>query len=293
MMTAEVAANRRRRAIGNHGSGMDRVSPRAAGRRSRRSERALEIDRLSDEAARQLGRAVRAARARRRLTQAQLGAAVGLSQSEVSRLELGLGSGAPIRVWISMAAKLGLNPRFELGRDWREEPVDAGHLAIQELLLRHATATGCTGTFELPINASDPARSIDVFIRDDARRRLIVEEAWNSIGDLGAGARSFDRKMAGAADLAVALGGERPYAVHGVWVVRATARNRALVARYPEVFARRFPGSSRAWTQALVTGSPAPTEPGLVWCDVAASRLSEWRRPYSTTTPVRSSGGGG
>jgi hypothetical protein len=119
---------------------------------------------------------------------------------------------------------------------------------------------------------------VDVFVRDDNRRRLIVEEAWNSLGDIGAGARSFDRKLAAAAELAVVLGGERPYAVHGVWVIRATARNRALVARYPEVFARRFPGSSRAWMHAITTGAPAPAEPGLVWCDVAATRLLESRR---------------
>jgi transcriptional regulator with XRE-family HTH domain len=262
-------------------------------RRSRRSARALEIDTATNELARQLGRVVRIARTRRHLTQTQLGEAVGLSQSEMSRLELGSGSGAPIRVWLALAAALGLRPRFELGRDPQEDAIDAGHLAIQELLLRYAATTGCSGTFELPIHGSDPARSVDVFVRDDARRRLIVEEAWNSFGDIGAGARSFDRKIAAASELAVALGGERPYAVHGLWVIRATARNRTIVARYPEVFGRRFPGSSRAWMRAITTGTDAPVQPGLVWCDVAARRLLEWRRAYVTTTPVRSSGGGG
>jgi transcriptional regulator with XRE-family HTH domain len=247
-------------------------------RRMRRSARALEVDRGSDDSARQLGRAVRAARRRRHLTQAQLGGEVGLSQSEISRIELGSGSGAPIRAWLALAAALALRPRFELGRDPQEDVIDAGHLAIQELLLRYAAATGCSGTFELPIHASDPARSVDVFVRDDARRRLIVEEAWNSFGDIGAGARSFDRKIAAAAELAVALGGQRPYIVHGLWVVRATARNRALIATYPEVFTRKFPGSSRAWIMAITRGAPAPAEPGLVWCDGAATRLLEWRR---------------
>jgi HTH-type transcriptional regulator/antitoxin HipB len=252
-------------------------------RRMRRSARALEIDRASDQAVRDLGRAVRVARRRRRLTQAQLGGAVGLSQTEVSRLELGEGSGAPIRTWLGLAVALGLRHGFELARDPLEDAVDAGHLAIQELLMRYAAATGCSGTFELPIHLADPAHSIDVFVRDDSRRCLVVEEAWNSIGDIGAGARTFDRKLAAAAELAIVLGGERPYAVHGVWVVRATARNRALVFRYPEVFARRFPGSSRAWMLALTTGTQPPAEPGLVWCDAAATRLLEWRRrdpPY-------------
>jgi hypothetical protein len=64
----------------------------------------------------------------------------------------------------------------------------------------------------------------------------------------------------------------------GVWVVRATARNRALVARYPEVFAARFPGSSARWVAALTTGALPPSQPGLVWSDVGATRLFAWRR---------------
>jgi transcriptional regulator with XRE-family HTH domain len=239
-----------------------------------------------------LGRRARDARRRRRWTQAQLGNRLGLSQSEVSRLELGDGDGAPIRVWLALAAALDLRSTFEYTRDWRDEPDDAGHLAIQELLLRLARAIGALGSFELRVGRTDPAHSIDVCLRDDSRRRLIVEEAWNTIVDIGAAARSFHRKLEAAADVAVAIGGERPYAVHGVWVVRATRRNRALVARYPEVFERHLPGSSRRWVDALMAAGEPPAEPGLVWCDPAATRLFAWRR-YSTTTPVRSSVGSG
>ena len=47
----------------------------------------------------------------------------------------------------------------------------------------------------------------------------------------------------------------------------------------PEVFASRFPGSSRV--EALTRGDPPPAEPGLVWCDVSATRLFAWRRAAS------------
>jgi len=219
------------------------------------------------------------------MTQAELGALVALSQSEISRLELGLGHGAAIGTWLAIGAALGLRSQFEFGRDPREDAVDAGHLAIQELLLMLAKGIGADGRFELPVGRGDPAHAVDVFIRDDRRRRLIVEEAWNSIGDIGAGARSFQRKVAAAEELAIAIGGDAPFAVRGVWVVRASRRNRELIARYPEVFARFLPGSSRRWVEAIRSGSEPPAQPGLVWCDVAATRLFPWRRSPTPTRP--------
>ena len=246
--------------------------------RGRRSTREIELERATDEVVRRLGATIRSARVRRRLTQDALARRIGISQSEMSRIELGHGHGVRIEIWLALAPELGLQPRFELARDWRESPADAGHLAIQELLLRLARLSGCPPTFELPIRPDDPGRSIDVFVRDDSRRRLLVEEAWNSFGDIGAGARSFDRKLAAARDLAIAIGGERPYTVGGVWIVRATKRNRELVARYQEVFAARFPGSSSGWVGTLKARLPPPDEPGLVWCNVLATDLYAWRR---------------
>jgi hypothetical protein len=130
---------------------------------------------------------------------------------------------------------------------------------------------------ELPTKAAEPWRSIDVALVDDVRRRFAVAECWNTIGDIGASARGSTRKLAEAQALALARWGE-PGRVGLVWVVRATVRNRALVARYPEVFASRFPGSSFAWTRALTTASEPPADPGLVWTDVAGTRIFAWRR---------------
>jgi hypothetical protein len=104
-----------------------------------------------------------------------------------------------------------------------------------------------------------------------------VAECWNTIGDLGAAARSSDRKRAEAEAYAAAIWGEEPATVGLCWIIRATKRNRELVARYPEIFGARFPGSSWRWVAALTEGPP--TEPGLVWCDIAATRLFPWRRP--------------
>lgn len=117
---------------------------------------------------------------------------------------------------------------------------------------------------------------VDVGLFFDQERRLVHVECWNTIGDVGAAARATSRKQAELDGLAITRWGEGAR-VDQVWVVRATARNRALVARYPEVFAARFPGSSRRWVAALTRGVAPPDAPGLVWCDVGATRLHAWR----------------
>lgn len=173
---------------------------------------------------------------------------------------------------------LGRPLGVEFSRPIAGDTTDAGHLAIQELVLRLGRVAGFARSFEVPTKPADPSRSTDVGLRDDRRRTMILVECWNTIGDLGAAARATSRKVAEAEALAVAVGGERPFTVRAVWVIRATARNRALVARYPEVFAARFPGSSARWVAALTRGKEPPAEPGLAWTDVGASRLYAWRR---------------
>ena len=217
-----------------------------------------------------LGAEVRATRGRRTITQARLGARVGPSQATISRAERGLGGGLTLDAWQRIAIALGggltldawqriaialgTSLRVSLPRDPLAETPDAGHLAMQELVLRLGRVAGNKGLVELPTKPNEPWRSIDVALIDDVHRRLTVVECWNTIGDIGAAARTSTRKLAEAEAIATARWGERTHKVGLVWVVRATKRNRALVARYPEVFASRFAGSSARWVQALEAG---------------------------------------
>lgn len=227
-----------------------------------------------------LGQDVRASRKRRRLTQQALAAQVGISRQRLSDLEVGRGAGLPPTIWFAVAEILGRYLRFEFARDPQTEPADAGHLAIQELVLRLAPAAGWAGRFEMPTRPSDPARSVDVPLLDRRRRRLAIVECWNTFGDLGAAARSSDRKVADAHALAASLGGGKgPYETGLCWVIRDTAANRSLLARYEHIFASRLPGSSRAWLNSIAEGGPLPGEPGLIWCDQNATRLFAHRRP--------------
>ena len=244
----------------------------------RRTALAVEAERANAAQLAALGAEVRRARLRRRLTQAQLGARTGLSRMAISRAERGLGGGLTLDAWQRIGIALGVPVFVSLRRDHLAETRDAPHLAMQELVLRTGRGAGYTGTFELPTKPLEPARSIDVGLIDDRHRRVVVDECWNTFGDIGAAARSSDRKVAEAEALAFARWGDVEHHVGLVWTVRATAANRALVARYPEVFAAQFPGSSIGWVDALTTGAPPPSQPGLIWCDVAMTRLFAWRR---------------
>jgi transcriptional regulator with XRE-family HTH domain len=246
--------------------------------RRRPSRPRLEGDRESRAIATRLGGELRDGRRGTKLKQAQVAALIGVHQSRVSQIERGFGHAAPLAVWIAFGIAVQRPLAISASRSLISEPRDAGHLAAQELILQLGKANGIKGTFELPARAAPGATYIDVGLRDDRRRVLSVIEVWNRFEDIGAGSRNFKRKLAEAEALAVAAGGDGdPYRVAGCWVLRATAANRALVARYPAIFAAEFPGSSRAWLRSLLAGDTPPDEPGVVWVDVGATRLTEVR----------------
>lgn len=221
-----------------------------------------------------LGAEVRACRRRRRMTQSRLAALAGISQGRVAAIEAGAGGGAPLQVWLALGHALGRYLRFEFARDPEIELADVAHLDIQELVLRVGKGGGWGRRWELATRPSDPARSADVALVDDGARRIVLNECWNTFGDLGYAARSSDRKLAELRQLALALGGGgEPFEVGLCWIVRDTIANRALVARYPNIFEARFPGSSLGWLRTLVDDAPMPGEAGLLWCDAHATRL--------------------
>jgi len=220
-----------------------------------------------------LGGIVRARRRALGLTQADLGRRVGLTQSRISDIDRGLGVGLPLEIWVALGIVLGqpLAVSFSRPTDTAAALSDAGHLDVQEYLLEIGRRNGRSGAFELPTSQSYPWQSIDVGHLDERYDCLIIEEAWNRIGDLGAAARSSARKVAemerrGQAGR-VAL----------CWVVRDSHANRAIVHRYPEVIAARFSGSSLVWVEALERGAAPPMEPGIVWFDPSRRRLRPLR----------------
>lgn len=250
-------------------------SPKPRHHRARRTRVRVAGDRETQAIAALLGREIRTWRQRAGLTLAQLGERVGIGASRMGDLERGRGGEGPLSLWVALGIAIG-RP-LSLGFSRAADPAavrDGGHLTIQELVLRLARATGRHRTFELVTRS---LRSVDVGLRDDRGRVLILNEIWNRIEDVGSAARDSNRKREEVAQLA-AVTNDPPYRVATCWIVRATAANRALLARYPNVFETMFPGSSRVWVRALTEGAEPPSEDGLVWSDVAGTRLVEWRR---------------
>lgn len=214
------------------------------------------------------------------MTQRALGARVGLGQARISDLGRGRGATAPMHTWIALGIAIGRPIAMSFSRDTEdEEPRDAGHLVAQELVLGLARTHGRRADFELPTRPADPARSIDVAIRDDRARAIIIVEIWNRLTDVGAAVRATTRKVAEAEGAAVlAAHGGQPYRVATSWLLADTAANRRLVARFPEIIASRFPGSSVGWVRCLAEGRPPPAEPGIAWIDPRAARIVPFRR---------------
>ena len=230
-----------------------------------------------------LGGEARTTRRRSRRTQAQAAEAAGISRARYADIERGEGDRAPLDLWVRIGLAIDRPLAVSFSRDIDPaELADAGHLAAQELALRLLSAGGSgrgrQASFEAPTRPSDPSRSADICIRDDARRTIVIAEIWNRLDDLGAAARATSRKVADAEALAVVAGGDGPaYRVVVGWLLVDTAANRRLVARYPAILRARFPGSSIDWVRALTDGTDPPAEPAIAWVDVRAGRLVPMR----------------
>ena len=197
-------------------------------------------------------------------------------------MERGWAAGASLETWACAAVAVGERlAAFLEHQPGASRPRDYEHLRRQQLIVDVATRGGWRAMPEQPIDADRlRSRSIDVFLERPSRREAAVTEIWDYFDDVGSSIRSFEDKLAAlrrhfdvGADLARA-----PVAVGGLFVVRGTRRNRALVREFSSIFQARFPGSSVGWLAALTDpAAPIPNRPALIWTDVRGERLAAAR----------------
>ena len=221
-----------------------------------------------------LGAALREARLGSGLTQRAAAEKVGLTQSTVSDAELGRGSRIPLETWALLAAAVGTElAAFLQAVPGADRPRDHEHLRRQEALIAFAAPGGWRAAPELAVDATPRSRSIDVALTRPETREAVVVEIWDWFDDVGAGLRGLDGKIAA---LAARLGDG--WTVRGLYIVRATRRNRALVGEFWRLFAARFPGSGHAWIRALTDAAARlPREDALLWSSADATRMTPSR----------------
>lgn len=199
-----------------------------------------------------------------------------MSQGWLSEAERGLAPDATVETWAALGAALHLQLAafFELAPG-ATPPRDVEHLRRQQVVITTGAGGGWAGRPETAVVTADGAnRSIDVLLDRPAapasgHLEIVVVEIVDLFTDLGEDLRGLERKVEAVRSL-------RPTAtVRGLLVVRATARNRALVAELGPLFAARFPGSGRKWLDCLDRrGTPLPESDGLVWSAVRDGRLA-------------------
>ena len=251
-------------------------SRRAGAHLNRARARALEVTR-------RLGTMLREARLAAGLRQSDVAARGGVSQSWVSKMERGHGSTASVATWAAVASAVGAQlSSFLEAIPGADRPRDFEHLKRQRLVIAAAATGGWVARPEVALDRSRTfARSIDVLLEREQLREAAVVEVWDFFDDIGAALRGLDAKVAEVerAHAATELPGEAPWRVSGLFVVRATQRNRRLIAEFAPIFDAHFPGPGLAWLRALVDASvPMPSDPSVVWSDVAGTRLFAQRR---------------
>lgn len=239
--------------------------PRAVGAELRGRLRAGDLSR-------RLGVSLRESRLRQGRLQREVAAEAGISQNWVSMIERGQGAGASLETWAAVTAAVDEQLVVYLERaPGATLPRDHAHLQGQEFVIRTSRPGGWR---PMPEAAIDPlayrSRSVDVLLERRAHREIAIVEIWDWFDDIGAALRSLDGKVEAVRAQNTAAG----YRASGLWVVRATRRNRALVAELHALFAAKFPAPSRAWLRTLDDAdAPMPAESGFVWADVHATRL--------------------
>jgi transcriptional regulator with XRE-family HTH domain len=148
------------------------------------------VDRL------RFGRAVRALRQRRGLTQTQLGDRLGWSRSKVSRIERGRLAGVTYDDLERLAAELDAGLRLDLA--WRgaglDRLIDERHATLVDAVVRWLAGASWIVAVEASFSEFGERGSIDVFACHPSGALLVVE-VKASIGDANQTLIGIDRKV--------------------------------------------------------------------------------------------------
>jgi transcriptional regulator with XRE-family HTH domain len=248
--------------------------------RRTRAKVAGDAERHASDLAGKLGLALRDARKRHGLLQAEAAHRAGLDQTTWSRLERDRDAGYTLATWDRAAHAVGGSlEAYVKAASAAAQPRDAVHLRNEELLLRISGPGGWSGLGEVAIDRNVSRSRFGDVVLERARksgREYALMEVIDWFDDVGAPSRDWQRRLDAIERRAIARmrPDETLPRVSGCWVVRATRRNRQLIGGHRNFFGGRFPGSGRAWLAALTSpGAAMPADSALLWVDVGGTRI--------------------
>jgi transcriptional regulator with XRE-family HTH domain len=233
--------------------------------------------------AHRLGVGLRESRRALDLRQVDTADRAGVSQPFWSLLERGGAGTASLETLAACAAAVGAQlAAFIEAAPGADLPRDIEHLRRQQLVIGVAGGGGWISRPERLIDQdARRSRSVDVELERAARREIAVVEILDLMADGGDAMRGLADKVA-----AVRRAAPAGWTVAGLLVLRRTARNRAVVREFADLFAARFPGSSTDWLVALRDPArPMPKGDGLVWSSVDGRRLLAARLRQGSSGP--------
>ena len=200
-----------------------------------------------------------------------------MSQSEVSRIELGQIEAVPVLRLVGVARALGA--AVDLRLHWQgaslDRLIDAAHASLVEQVVRLMTARGWETMTEVSFSIYGERGSIDVLARHATLRRLVVIEVKSSIGDVQATLSALDRKVRNAGAVARERGWA-PWPAARILVVADSSTARRRVAQHAATFEAMLPADGQATRLWLRT--PEPAVIGGVWFLSPTRRVGTRRR---------------
>jgi transcriptional regulator with XRE-family HTH domain len=233
-----------------------------------------------------IGLSLRALRIRRRLTQSDLAAMVGLSRSAIARIERGHADRATVRTIVRVASALGASVSIRIL--WHGEALDrlldAAHADLTDLILRLMRDSGWELATEVSFNIRGERGVIDVLAFHPATGALLVIEVKSVVPDLQGMLGTLDRKVRIATDLAR----ERRWRVTTVSRLLVfpddrTARRR--VERHTAIFAAALPARTPAVRRWLKR--PVDTLAGIMFLTDTHHMSTRHRVGGQRRPPVR------
>jgi transcriptional regulator with XRE-family HTH domain len=214
---------------------------------------------MDPELAARMGLRVRRARLATGWRQADLAEAAGVSQSTISRMELGAGVRTPFDTWTRVAAAAGLDVTV----DFRPTSVPRDDLTQQQmhrLVVARALAGGWTAW----------TRHDETILQRSDRCEAAIVHVWDVIGDVGAAIRALERRI----ETEQTERGDA-WRVRGFVVILASGHNRRRATESGALMNRAFTVRGGSWLVAL-GGGPMPKAMGMLWTGGRLERL----RPF-------------